>query len=82
MLPLRITQSAEGATQPSPDREVGVQVGMKGSPEGRDTLIENIPGIELHAVFLQQRDKLVVKRFLLVVCFLLVDVSNHRGDIR
>ena len=33
----KIAQSAEGATQPSPDREVGVQVGMKGSPEGRDT---------------------------------------------
>jgi hypothetical protein len=33
----KIAQSAEGATQPSPDREVGVQVGMKASPEGRDT---------------------------------------------
>jgi hypothetical protein len=33
----KIAQSAEGATQPSPDREVGVQVGMVGSPEGRDT---------------------------------------------
>jgi hypothetical protein len=28
----KITQSAEGATQPSPDREVGVQVGMKREP--------------------------------------------------
>jgi hypothetical protein len=28
----KIAQSAEGATQPSPDREVGVQVGMKREP--------------------------------------------------
>jgi hypothetical protein len=33
----KIAQSAEGATQTSPDREVGVQEGIKGSPEGRDT---------------------------------------------
>jgi hypothetical protein len=63
----KIAQSAEGATQPSPDREVGVQVGMKREPRSRgprralralgwwrarhklDDLIENIPGIKIHA---------------------------------
>jgi hypothetical protein len=30
-------QSAEGATQPSPDRKVGVEVSMNQSPVGRDT---------------------------------------------
>ena len=82
----KIAQSAEGATQPSPDREVGVQVGMKREPRRArhklDDLIENIPGIKIHAVFLQQSNKLVFKRFLPVVGFLLVDVPNHRGHIR
>ena len=80
----KIAQSAEGATQPSPDREVGLQVGMKGSREGLTKLhlIENILGIKIHAVSLQQGNKLVFKRFLPVACFLLVDVPNHRGHIR
>jgi hypothetical protein len=33
-----IAQSAEGATQPSPDREVGESKSMMVSPGGRDTI--------------------------------------------
>jgi hypothetical protein len=44
------SQSAEGAKQPSPDREVGVKAGMNGSPEGSDTN-QNIPRIKLSALF-------------------------------
>jgi hypothetical protein len=78
----KIAQSAEGATQPSPDREVGVQVGMKREPRRARHLIEDIFRIKIHAVSLQQGNKLVFKRFLPVVGFLLVDVPNHRGHIR
>ena len=82
--PTRSTQSAKGAKEPSPDRKVGVEMVVNGSPGGRDTtkpyLIENIPWIKIHAVFLQQRNKLVVKRFLLMMRFLLVDISENWGQ--
>jgi hypothetical protein len=54
----------------------------EGATQPKRHLIENIFRVESHAVFLQQGNKLVFKRFPLVVRFLLVNVPNHRGHIR